>query len=82
MNTLPCCLRKPYQPIKHYCKKLGKMENTIGIQPKELAKQIREQVEVLNELLTEADKKRLDVKISVNTHFKNHVVVGQITQQL
>ena len=58
------------------------MENTIGIQPKELAKQIREQVEVLNELLTEADKKRLDVKISVNTHFKNHVVVGQITQQL
>jgi ribosome-binding protein aMBF1 (putative translation factor) len=47
------------------------MEKTAGISDKELASQIKEAANLINQLLEEAQTKGLKVDISINPHYKN-----------
>lgn len=55
-----------------------------GISPKELAKQIRQAADVLNNLVEEASKAGLAVDITINSAYKYGplVRIGKITQNL
>lgn len=60
------------------------MNQQIGVSDKELAKEVREMVRLLNELLEQASSRGLTVDLSINTVYKNihSVAVNKIIQKL
>ena len=55
-----------------------------GITEKELATEVKHMVELLNEILIDAQKKGLKIDIFINTHYQNcnTVQIRSITQKL